>query len=43
MIEFAEWTPANDLRHSRFVALRKDKYAKEVEREAPSEAQDSLD
>ena len=24
-IEYAEWTPANHLRHSRFVALREDK------------------
>jgi DNA ligase D-like protein (predicted ligase) len=31
--DFAEWTPDNHLRHSRFVALREDKDAKEVHRE----------
>ncbi len=31
--EFAEWTPDNHLRHSRFVALREDKNVKEVHRE----------
>jgi bifunctional non-homologous end joining protein LigD len=31
--EFAEWTPDNHLRHSRFVALRDDKKAAEVVRE----------
>ena len=31
--EFAEWTPDNHLRHSRFVALRDDKEAREVHRE----------
>ena len=29
-IEYAEWTPANHLRHSRFVALREDKDARQV-------------
>jgi DNA ligase D-like protein (predicted ligase) len=32
-IEYAEWTPANHLRHSRFVALRDDKDARKVTRE----------
>jgi DNA ligase D-like protein (predicted ligase) len=31
--EFVEWTPDNHLRHSRFIALRTDKKAKDVERE----------
>jgi DNA ligase D-like protein (predicted ligase) len=31
--EFVEWTPGNHLRHSRFVALREDKPAKDVRRE----------
>jgi len=31
--EFAEWTPDNHLRHSRFVALREDKNARDVNRE----------
>jgi DNA ligase D-like protein (predicted ligase) len=31
--EFAEWTPDNHLRHSKFVALRDDKDAKGVRRE----------
>jgi bifunctional non-homologous end joining protein LigD len=31
--EFTEWTPENHLRHSRFVALRDDKAAKDVVRE----------
>ena len=34
-IEFAEWTPANHLRHARFVGLRDDKNAREVVRETP--------
>ena len=29
-IEFTEWTEANHLRHSRFIALRDDKDPKEV-------------
>jgi len=33
-IEFAEWTSANHLRHAKFIALRDDKNAKEVAREA---------
>ena len=31
--EFAEWTPDNHLRHSRFVALREDKNPRDVVRE----------
>lgn len=31
--EFLEWTADNHLRHSKFVALREDKSAKEVVRE----------
>jgi ATP-dependent DNA ligase len=30
--EFVEWTPDDHLRHSRFVALREDKRAREVRR-----------
>jgi bifunctional non-homologous end joining protein LigD len=32
-IEFAEWTPDDDLRHSTFVGLREDKYPSDVVRE----------
>jgi bifunctional non-homologous end joining protein LigD len=32
--EFVEWTPENHLRHSRFLALRDDKAAGDVRREA---------
>jgi ATP-dependent DNA ligase len=32
-IEYAEWTPANHLRHSRFVALRDEKDPRRVVRE----------
>jgi ATP-dependent DNA ligase len=32
-IEFAEWTPDGHLRHSKFVELREDKKASDVERE----------
>jgi ATP-dependent DNA ligase len=32
-IEFAEWTPDNHLRHSKFISLREDKGAREVVRE----------
>ena len=32
-IEYAEWTPANHLRHSRFVALWEDKDPRKVTRE----------
>jgi bifunctional non-homologous end joining protein LigD len=32
-IEFAEWTPTNHLRHSKFIALREDKDPNEVVRE----------
>jgi DNA ligase D-like protein (predicted ligase) len=35
-IEYAEWTPANHLRHSKFIALREDKDARDVIRENPS-------
>ncbi len=31
--EFAEWTPENHLRHSRFMGLREDKKAQSVVRE----------
>ncbi|HSU30568.1 MAG TPA: non-homologous end-joining DNA ligase [Bryobacteraceae bacterium] len=31
--EFAEWTPDNHLRHSRFMGLREDKNARDVHRE----------
>jgi ATP-dependent DNA ligase len=31
--EFLEWTGENHLRHSKFIALREDKPAKEVSRE----------
>jgi ATP-dependent DNA ligase len=31
--EFVEWTPDGHLRHSRFVALREDKEAREIGRE----------
>jgi bifunctional non-homologous end joining protein LigD len=31
--EFVEWTPDDHLRHSRFVALRTDKDARDVQRE----------
>ena len=33
-IEFTEWTKANHLRHSKFIALRDDKKPREVHREA---------
>jgi len=36
-IEFAEWTSAGHLRHAKFIALRDDKDAKEVVREAPAD------
>jgi bifunctional non-homologous end joining protein LigD len=36
-IEFSEWTPANHLRHAKFIALRDDKDAKEVVRKAPAD------
>jgi bifunctional non-homologous end joining protein LigD len=35
--EFLEWTPDNHLRHAKFVALREDKKAREVVREAGEE------
>jgi ATP-dependent DNA ligase len=36
-LEFAEWTSANHLRHSKFIALREDKDPNDVVREAPAE------
>ena len=33
-IEFGEWTPDSDVRHSRFVGLREDKDPREVVRES---------
>jgi bifunctional non-homologous end joining protein LigD len=32
-LEYAEWTPANHLRHSKFMALREDRDPKQVRRE----------
>jgi len=32
-IEFVDWTEQNHLRHSKFVELREDKDAREVEKE----------
>lgn len=32
-IEYAEWTPANHLRHSKFIATRDDKDPRQVKRE----------
>jgi ATP-dependent DNA ligase len=32
-LEFAEWTPDNHLRHSRFLGLREDKSPRDVVRE----------
>jgi hypothetical protein len=32
--EFVEWTDVNHLRHTKFIALRDDKKAKDVLREA---------
>ena len=32
-VEFAEWTPDNQIRHASYVALRKDKPAKDIVRE----------
>ena len=34
-IEYADWTDVNHLRHSKFIALRDDKPAKDVRREQP--------
>jgi DNA ligase D-like protein (predicted ligase) len=34
-IEYADWTDVNNLRHSKFIALRADKSAKDVRREQP--------
>ena len=35
VIDYAEWTPANHLRHANFVGLREDKNPREVTRERP--------
>jgi ATP-dependent DNA ligase len=35
-IEYADWTDVNHLRHSKFIALRDDKPAKDVKRERPA-------
>jgi bifunctional non-homologous end joining protein LigD len=32
-IEFLEWTPENRLRHSKFLAMRDDREAKQITRE----------
>ena len=32
-VEFAEWTPTNHLRHSKYIALREDKDPNDVVRE----------
>ncbi len=37
-VEFTDWTAANHLRHSRFVALRDDKDPREVTKETPASA-----
>jgi bifunctional non-homologous end joining protein LigD len=37
-IEYADWTDAHHLRHSKFIALRDDKEAKDVRREIPQSA-----
>jgi ATP-dependent DNA ligase len=37
-LEYAEWTPANHLRHSKFMALREDKDPKQVRRERDGRA-----
>ena len=34
--EYATWTEANHLRHSKVIALREDKAAKDVRREMPA-------
>jgi ATP-dependent DNA ligase len=34
-IEYADWTDVNHLRHSKFIALREGKSAKDVLREQP--------
>ena len=35
-IEYAEWTNGNQLRHSKFVAIRDDKDVGDVGRESPT-------
>jgi bifunctional non-homologous end joining protein LigD len=37
-VSFAEWTRDGSLRHASFVALRDDKAAKDVRREASSDS-----
>ena len=37
MIEFAEWTPTNHLRHPKFIELREDREAEQVRREVAGE------
>jgi ATP-dependent DNA ligase len=39
--EFREWTPDDHLRHSRFVALREDKKARDFRRELNNRAEPS--
>jgi bifunctional non-homologous end joining protein LigD len=36
-IVYAEWTPANHLRHAKFIGLRDDKKPSEVNRERPAD------
>jgi bifunctional non-homologous end joining protein LigD len=40
-IEYAEWTPANHLRHSKFVGLREDKNPRQIVRERQADTQGS--
>ena len=35
VIDYAEWTPANHLRHAKFIGLREDKNPREVTRDRP--------
>ena len=35
VIDYAEWTPANHLRHAKFIGLRDDKNPREVTRDRP--------
>jgi ATP-dependent DNA ligase len=41
-IEYAEWTPANHLRHSKFIALRENKGPKQVTRERQQKRQSEI-
>ena len=36
-IEYAEWAPANHLRHAKFIGRREDKKPSEVNRERPAD------